>query len=96
MKIGNICYVPPKGVLNSQAFMGNITKFPAKHPLFVISDDQSNNPSRLIISPEKVGRKPGYAINNLCFLRALQLARDAELKHFFFGIGQPSFRQTLG
>ena len=49
----------------------------------MISDDQSWSPSRLITSPEVVGRRPAFAINNLIFLRALQLARDAGLEFFF-------------
>jgi hypothetical protein len=83
VKLGNIVYVPPRGVLHAEAFMANITRFVAGHPLYLISDSPEWNPSRLIKSPEIADRRPAFAINNLVFLRAIQLARDAGLDFFF-------------
>lgn len=83
-KIGVIAYVPPIGQLHSQSFVDNILKFPPKNPLFLISDDVGHNPSRLIKSPEQAGRKPPWALNNLCFFRGLEMARDAALDYFCY------------
>ncbi len=64
--------------------MANLDKFPPKYPLFTFSDDPSWNPSRRIANPELVGRRPPWAINNLLWLRALQLASDAQLSYYLF------------
>jgi hypothetical protein len=84
VKLGTVCYAPPKGKLNSEAFLANLARFPAAHPLFVISDDAANNPSRLITSPERVGRRPFWAINNLIFFAGIELARDIGLNYFIW------------
>jgi hypothetical protein len=84
VKLGVVAYVPPAGRLYSDAFVANILKFPPKHPLFLISDDAEHNPSRLIKNPEMVGHRPAWAVNNLVFLRGLELARDAGLDFYLW------------
>lgn len=83
-KLGTIFYCPPTGRLNSDAFMENILKFKTRHPTYVISDDRNWKPSRLIESPEQIGRRPAWAINNFCWLKSLELARDTELQAFIY------------
>ena len=84
MKLGTVAYVPPPGICSSEAFMANITRFSAKYPLYIFSDSSINNPSRVIKSPEMVGRKPAWALNNLCWFRGLEMARDAGLDYFCY------------
>lgn len=84
MKLGTVAYIPPAGKLFSEAFVANITRFPAKHPLYTLSDDAGNNPSRLIKNPELVGKRPAWSLNNLLFLKALELARDTDLTHYLY------------
>ena len=84
MKLGTVVYCPPKNKLNSEAFMRNISQYKASNPLYLISDDAAWNPSRLIKSPEMIGRKPAFAINNFIFLAALELARDVGLTYFLW------------
>lgn len=85
MKLGTICYVPPTGKLHSGAFMENISKFPAFHPLYTLSDDACWSPSRhLTTSPESVGRRPAWALNNYLFFSALELARDVGLDYAIY------------
>lgn len=83
MKLGTVAYCPPSGVLNSDSFFSNLQKFPAKNPLYLLSDDSSRNPSRLIKNPELLGRKPPHALNNYLWFSALQTAQDVGLD---FGI----------
>ena len=84
MKIGTVAYIPPRGVLHSEAFMANIQKNPAKHPLFLMSDSAEWNPSKLIKSPELIGKRPAWAVNNAIFLQGLELAREVGLDFFLY------------
>lgn len=84
MKLGVVSYCPPVGVLNSDAFMANLSKYPARHPLYLLSDDPKRNPSRVIKSPELIGRRPQWALNNWLWFEALALARDLGLDAFIY------------
>jgi len=84
MKLGTVAYCPPKNKLNSDAFFSNLQKFPAKHPLYLLSDDPGRNPSRVISNPENIGRRPHWALNNILWFEALSLARDVALDAFIY------------
>lgn len=84
MKLGVVAYAPPAGRLNSDAFIANLARFPARNPLYLISDDPAHSPSRIIKNPELAGRKPAWAINNFIFLAALEMARDIGLTYFLW------------
>lgn len=84
MKVGTITYSPPRGKLNSEAFMENLAKFKATYPLYVLSDDQSWNPSQVIPNPEIIGRRPAWGLNNLLFFEALLVAKKAGLEYFLY------------
>lgn len=64
--------------------MANIQKNPAKHPLFLMSDSAEWNPSKLIKSPELIGKRPAWAVNNAIFLQGLELAREVGLDFFLY------------
>lgn len=84
MNLGTIVYCPPNGTLHSAAFMANLAKFAHRYPTYIISNDDNWKPARLIDNPEKIGRRPAYAINNYLFFKALELARDAGLTYFIY------------
>ncbi len=84
MNLGTITYVPPKGVLNSDSFYANITKFKAKYPLYLFSDDPRWTPSQLVKWPDWGGKKPAWAINNWLFAKSLQIAKAANLDYWIF------------
>ena len=84
MKLGVVGYCPPPGVVNSDAFFTNLQKYPAKNPLYLLSDSAERNPSRLIKSPEMIGRRPPWALNNWLFFEALLLARDVGLAYAIY------------
>lgn len=84
MKLGVVAYCPPAGVLNSDAFLANLVKYPAKNPLFLLSDDHGRNPSRLVKSPELIGRRPPWALNNWLFFTALEMAKDVGLDYAIY------------
>lgn len=84
MNLGTVLYCPPRGRLNSDAFLANLGQFKSRYPIHVISDDGNLKPERLIDNPEKIGRRPAYAISNYIFFKALELARDAGLTYFLY------------
>lgn len=84
MNLGTVAYLPPRGKLHSEAFADNIGRFKARYPVYFITDDPSWTHSRLIDNPEKIGRRPPWAINNFLFFKALELARDAGLEYWFY------------
>lgn len=84
MKLGVVTYVPPTGVLNSDAFYQNLQKFPAKNPLYLMSDSADRNPSRLIKNPELIGKRPHWGLNNLLWFEALSLAKDVGLSYMIY------------
>lgn len=84
MNLGTVLYCPPRGRLNSDAFMANLSQFKSRYPIHVISDDGNLKPERLIDNPEKIGQRPRWAINNFVFLKSLQLARDVGLHYMIY------------
>lgn len=84
MKLGTVVYIPPKGVLNSDAFFANISGIKPEYPLYLFSDDPRWNPSQLIKWPEFPSKKPPWTINNFLFFKALEIARAADLDYYLF------------
>lgn len=85
MNLGSIVYVPPKGRLNSDAFMANINAYSSKYPIYFYSDEKGRGIENLIANPEQVRnpRRP-WTVNNAIFLFGLKLAADAGLDYMLY------------
>lgn len=85
MKLGSVSYIPPKGKLHSEAFFENVSRYPAKHPFYLFSDDERYRPSRLILPPDLMGgKRPPWIVNNIIFFTALALAAEVGLTYFLY------------
>lgn len=85
MNLGTCVYVPPKGRLNSDAFMSNISAYSSKHPIYFYSDEKGRGIENIIANPE-VTRNPHrpWIVNNTIFLFGLKLASDAKLDYMLY------------
>jgi hypothetical protein len=86
MNLATISYLPPRGQLNSEAFVANLAHWPGSLPLHLYSDDASWGPDiHHVANPEVVrNQKHWFSVNNLVFLFALKLAIDLKLDYFLY------------
>lgn len=82
MNLGSIVYVPPKGRLNSDAFMANISAYSSKYPIYFYSDEKGRGIENLIANPEQCKTRNRFTVNNCIFLFGLKIAMDAGLDYF--------------
>ncbi len=80
MKVATLAYVPPSKIPCSDAFKLNIRRFKTLYPVILYSDTPDRDDVRRIENPERYSKagKP-FAISNLCFIKALQIAVEMNL-----------------
>lgn len=85
MNLGSVIYMPPTGMLNSDAALANLSAYTSRYPIFFYSDEKSRGIENVIANPE-VTRNPRrpWTINNTIWLFGLKLAMDAKLDYFCY------------
>lgn len=82
---GVVCYVPPSGKLNSEAFLRNVSAWQVNCPIYLYSDQLRDSVTNQIPNPEVVKNpRRWWNVNNCCFYFGLKLAIDAKLEYFLY------------
>lgn len=91
MKLCSVAYLPPRSIGHAEIFLGNLSKFPTKHPLLLLSDQDYPQRTGTIVAPEDARQfrdhstgKMDFSINNCIFLRCMSEARKQGFTHAIY------------
>jgi hypothetical protein len=88
MNLAVLAYIPPPGIGHPEAFLRNLSKFPARYRTILYSDSAWPGVIPLKGNPEGDGRKgpkaKPYAVSNMVFYTGMQVAAKEGVTHAIY------------